>query len=142
MAQAIDCKQYSGTIPPEVWAEVRPFVAEAAAYAHWEFLPEDVLESLWKNEQQVWVVRKEGKIVFVWATEILQQSGRKIVIVTSASGEMEHGWSFWPWMSQWMIGNEITEAEVYCRPSMARLLRSYGLKTKYEVLSITPMETV
>jgi hypothetical protein len=84
-------------------------------------------------------VREEGDVKFVWITEILQQTGRKVVVVMAASGKMHYGWKFWPWMSEWMLGNGIDEAEVYCRPSMARLLRQHGLKTLYEVLTIKPM---
>lgn len=139
MEQIISCDYYSTDISPEVWQEIRPFIEQAARYAHWEFTPEDTLEALADDSQQAWVVRADGDLKFVWITEVLQQSGRKIVIVLAAAGEMKYGWVQWPWMSQWMIGNDITEAEVFCRPSVARLLKRYGLKPKYEVLSIEPV---
>lgn len=142
MDEVIDCKQYTTDVTPELWKELEPLVTDAARYAHWEFMAEDVLEALKDGRQQIWVVRADGKVKFTWVTEILQQSGRRVVVVFAAAGESAYGWQFWPWMSQWMIGNNITEAEVFCRPSMARLLRRFGLETRFEVMRIEPVRIV
>jgi|SRR5687768_5904848 len=139
MDETVTCTQYTQNISLKIWAEILPLVADAAQYAHNEFSPMDVWKAIRRGDQQAWVVRKGHLTKFVWVTEILQQTNRKVVVVMAAAGEMEYGWEFWPWMSQWMIGNGIDEAEVCCRPSMARLLRKRGLKTLYEVLTIKPV---
>jgi len=138
MDKTIECKQYAEEISDELWRECEPLIANAARYANWEFTTDSVRERLASGEQQLWVVSCNGDIKFVWVTEICVQVNRKLVIVYSAAGEMEYGWKFWEYMSHWMLGNGIDEAEVYCRPSMARLLRRRGLKTRYEVLTIKP----
>lgn len=140
MDKVIECKQYTTDLPMEVWREAVPLVANAARYSRWEFLLEDVFEAIMEGRQQLWTVYVNDNLKFIWVTEILQQSGRKICTVFAAAGEMEYGWEFWPWMSNWMRMNEIVEAEVYCRPSMSRLLQRYGLKVRYEILSICPLE--
>ena len=141
VVEDITCKQYTSDITEEIWKEVLPFVEDAAQYSHWEFKARNVLQGLIEGLVQLWTVRDHGELKFVWVTEIQTQvSSKRVVLVTAAAGESKYGWKFWPWMSQWMIGNGIEEAEVYCRPSMARLLRRKGLKTRYEVLTIPPME--
>lgn len=138
MDKTLNCAQYTGVIPDDLWDSIEPFIEDAARYSHGEFSAESIRERIRKGEQQVWVVSSLGTIVFSWVTEIRTQNDRRIVIVYSASGQMKYGWEFWPYMSQWMKGNQIVEAEVYCRPSMGRLLRRRGLKTRYEVLTILP----
>ena len=138
MDETIICKQYVGEIPSVIWDEIRPFIQEAAQYAEWEFTVASTKEAIRKGLQQVWTVRSNGDIKFVWVTEIVEQAERKAVIVFAAAGIQKYGWEFWNYMSTWMKGNGIEEAEVFCRPSMARLLRRKGLKTRYEVLTIKP----
>ena len=142
MDETVTCKYYSKDFPVELWEEVRPYIASAAEYAQYEFLPEDILEGLHSGSYHIWLVYKDKELKFVWTTEVLQQSARKVVVVLSAGGQIDYGWHFWPWMSQWMIGNKIDEAEVYCRPSMSRLLQKFGLKVRYEVLTIKPMKVL
>ena len=138
MDEIITCKQLVGNIPDAIWEEIKPFILNAAEYAEWEFTPESTREWIRKEMQQVWIVRANGQVKFVWVTEIVVQAYRKAVIVFAAAGESRYGWDFWNYMSNWMEGNDILEAEVYCRPSMARLLRKKGLRTRYEVLTIKP----
>ena len=138
MDEVITCKQLVGDISDELWEEIRPFIQEAADYAEWEFTPASTREHIRTEMQQVWLVRSNGELKFVWVTEIVMQAARKAVIVFAAAGESRYGWDFWNYMSNWMEGNEIQEAEVYCRPAMARLLKKKGLKTRYEVLTIKP----
>jgi|SRR5687768_4176488 len=138
MDEVITCKQLVGDIPQKLWDEIRPFIQNAADYAEWEFTPQSTRECISQGSQQVWLVRSNEDLKFVWVTEIVEQAKRKAVIVFAAAGESRYGWEFWNYMSAWMEGNKIEEAEVYCRPSMARLLRKRGLKTRYEVLTIKP----
>lgn len=139
MDEVIDCWQHTKNLHPDTWNEAAPLIEEAAKYAHWEFTTQSVLESVLRGDQQLWTVYAGKELKFVWVTEIVQQADRRAVIVFAAAGEMDYGWKCWPWMSQWMRGNSISEAEVFCRPSMARLLKQRGLKTRYEVLTIEPV---
>lgn len=138
MDEIITCTQFVGDIPDDAWEEIRPFIQDAAEYAEWEFTSDSTREHIRTGMQQVWLVRSNGVLKFVWVTEIVTQAKRKAVVVFAAAGESSYGWYFWNYMSNWMEGNEIQEAEVFCRPSMARLLRKRGLKTRYEVLTIKP----
>jgi len=138
MDEAITCKQYTGEISDDLWEKIEPLIADAAEYSRGEFTPATTRLQLFQQLQQLWVVTRNEEIAFVWVTEIRQQTARRIVVVYAAAGKMTYGWEFWPHMSQWMRGNNIQEAEVYCRPAMARLLRRRGLKTRYEVLTIDP----
>ena len=138
MDETLEGKQEANGLRGDGGLKAAPLIEEAAEYAHREFTLADVLQNICEGKQQLWVVSEHEEIKFVWVTQIIKQTERTICLVFAAAGEMKYGWDFWPWMSQWMIGNNIDEAEVYCRPSMARLLRSHGLKTMFEVLSIKP----
>jgi hypothetical protein len=138
MDETIECKQYTCDLPLSVWNEAEPLIVDAAQYARFEFTSDGVFRDIAEGKQQLWTVIVNGAIKFVWVTEIQQQSGRRICLVFAAAGVMKYGLDFWPYMSTWMRGNDIDEAEVYCRPSMSRLLKKHGLKTRYEVLCINP----
>lgn len=138
MDEVIECRQYAGSLPWDLWDDVKPLIDEAAQYARLEFTSDDVYSAVVEGKQQLWVVAVNNEIKFVWVTEIKQQSFRRICLVFAAAGTMKYGLDFWPYMSTWMKGNDIDEAEVYCRPSMSRLLKRHGLKARYEVLCINP----
>ena len=139
MAEHLDCFFYNAKVPMETWQYAYPFIKEAAAFSDGEYTANDILSFVEKGQQELWVVKKEEQVVWTWVTEVQNRNGRQIVQVVSAGGsDLEAGWYFWPLMSSWMKGLGIEKAEVWCRPSMARLLKKRGLKTKFEVLDIMP----
>lgn len=138
MDKTISCEQFAGRIPDRLWEKCEPLVEDAAKFACYAYTPQTVREAITRGDQQLWCVFRGTELKFIWVTEIMQEASRKMVVVYAAAGEMQYGWEFWPYMSRWMEGNKISEAEVYCRPSMARLLRRKGLKTRFEVLTIPP----
>jgi len=145
MEQAVDrlkCNFYNAKVPMGTWQHTYPFIKEAAEYSG-EYTAEEILQYVEKGQQELWVVSKNGTIVWTWVTEVQKRNGRQIVQVVSAGGrDLEAGWYFWPLMSNWMKGLGIEKAEVWCRPPMAKLLKKYGLKTQFEVLEIMPEVTL
>lgn len=139
MEQALRCLYFDGKLSMEAYAQSYQFLKASTEYSDGELSPEQLLDLVQKGGAQLWMVQKGDEAIWVWITEIQERNGRKIAQVVAAGGhDLEAGWYFWPLMSKWMKGLDIQKAEVWCRPSMARLLKKRGLRTKYEVLDIEP----
>ena len=139
MEQEVRCLYFDGKLSMDAYAQAYQFLKSAAKHSEDGITPELLLELVQKGNAQLWMVQKEDEAVWVWVTEVQERNGRKIAQVVAAGGhDLEAGWFFWPLMSKWMRSLEIEKAEVWCRPSMARLLKKRGLRTKFEVLDIMP----
>jgi hypothetical protein len=136
----LNCTFHNDKVPMETWRQVFPFIREAAEFSNDGFSPIETLSFIETGRQELWVIWRRDTVVWTWITEIIETNHRKVCQVVAAGGtDHEAGWYFWPLMSHWLKGMNIKTAEVWCRPSVARLLKKKApFRTKYEVLTIEP----
>ena len=115
------------SVPKEVvwrvWKSILPLIEKSIEYSHGKASLDDLLESLLKEESQLFIAVVE-KIRFAWITEIQQYRDVKILLITFAGGEESIGFlkDVFSFMERWGRELECDAIEIQGRPGWERLL--------------------
>ena len=111
------------------WEDLQPFFEKALIWNRGEFGLEDLYGRLKKGFMQVFMVQENGEIKLVLVTEFVQYPQYSTVRICLAAGEeLKKAEKFYSYFANWALMNGAIEIEAMVRPSMARLLRSFGFK--------------
>lgn len=119
-----------------VWPEVKPLLLNALEYADNKFTADDIYKFLKEREMQLWVVYTNKGMICCCITQIIIFPHHKRLAIPFVSGiEMFKWLHFYETIIDWAKQNNCTCVEGYARPGWEKVLKKYGFKKIYSIIT-------
>lgn len=132
--------------PEEVevlWELLEPLFDRSVRVSQGTMSLEGLRMSLLKGHVQGIVVLDGDSILSVFAARIIEyETYRACRIIAAAGIRMREAMERLEILTTWALAHDAVEVEGWCRPGMARLLRRYKFRTKFELVSLDIRRTL
>jgi hypothetical protein len=118
-----------------VWGEVVPYLEKTLARADGKFSIDDIYSAIEKRDMQLWVIFDKYLISFI-ITQIIFYPQYKILTIPYVGGVKMPKWvHFYEQIAAFGKANGCKFAEGYARDGWLKVLKRYGFKKSYSVIS-------
>lgn len=119
-----------------VWNEVVPFLEKALEYADNRFLLEDIYRFLKEKMMQLWVTYNNKGLQSFCISQIIITPRKKILSLPFVGGDDLFRWlHYYEELARFGRENGCVEVEGYARPGWEKVLKKYGFKKIYSIIT-------
>jgi hypothetical protein len=118
-----------------VWEGVVPYLEKTLTHADGKFLVSDIYDAIKERDMQLWVVFDKYLLCFVITQIIYFPQGKRLAIPFVGGTQINKWIHLYPQLIEFGRANGCTHAEGYAREGWLKVLKKFGFKKIYSVIS-------